>query len=306
MKAIRLHFRAGPEALAFEDAPLPHPKSGELLVRVHAAAVTPTELEWSPTWTTETGGPRPFPIIMGHEFSGEVVGCGPGEAGIEEGDLVKGINDCFADGAQAEFCLARTEDIFAKPRSIDHAQAAVTPISALTAWQGLIERARLASAERVLIHGAAGGVGLFAVQLARWRGAKVIGTARAHNHEFVRGLGADEVVDYQKERFEDVVQPVDVIFDTVGGETLARSWKMLKPGGRLITVAASAEQTSDSRVRDAFFIVDPNRSQLEMLTGLIDAGKVQPVVGAVFPLENARQAYEHKPTRGKVVLKVAS
>jgi NADPH:quinone reductase-like Zn-dependent oxidoreductase len=306
MKAIRLHFRAGPEALAFEDAPLPHPKSGELLVRVHAAAVTPTELEWSPTWTTETGGPRPFPIIMGHEFSGEVVGCGPGVAGFEEGDLVFGMNDWFADGAQAEFCLARTEDISAKPRSIDHAQAAVTPISALTAWQGLIERARLASAERVLIHGAAGGVGLFAVQLARWRGAKVIGTARAHNHEFVRGLGADEVVDYQKERFEDVVQPVDVIFDTVGGETLARSWKMLKPGGRLITVAASAEQTSDSRVRDAFFIVDPNRSQLEMLTGLIDAGKVQPVVGAVFPLENARQAYEHKPTRGKVVLKVAS
>src|ERR1700722_11847066 len=219
MKAIRLHFRAGPEALAFEDAPLPHPKSGELLVRVHAAAVTPTELEWSPTWTTETGGPRPFPIIMGHEFSGEVVGCGPGVAGFEEGDLVFGMNDWFADGAQAEFCLARTEDIFAKPRSIDHAQAAVTPISALTAWQGLIERARLASAERVLIHGAAGGVGLFAVQLARWRGAKVIGTARAHNHEFVRGLGADEVVDYQKERFEDVVQPVDVIFDTVGGET---------------------------------------------------------------------------------------
>jgi NADPH:quinone reductase-like Zn-dependent oxidoreductase len=306
MKAIRLHFRAGPEALAFEDAPLPHPKSGELLVRVHAAAVTPTELEWSPTWTTETGGPRPFPIIMGHEFSGEVVGCGPGVAGFEEGDLVFGMNDWFADGAQAEFCLARTEDISAKPRSIDHAQAAVTPISALTAWQGLIERARLASAERVLIHGAAGGVGLFAVQLARWRGAKVIGTARAHNHEFVRGLGADEVVDYQKERFEDVVQPVDVIFDTVGGETLARSWKMLKPGGRLITVAASAEQTSDSRVRDAFFIVDPNRSQLEMLTGLIYAGKVQPVVGAVFPLENARQAYEHKPTRGKVVLKVAS
>jgi NADPH:quinone reductase-like Zn-dependent oxidoreductase len=306
MKAIRLHFRAGPEALAFEDAPLPHPKSGELLVRVHAAAVTPTELEWSPTWTTETGGPRPFPIIMGHEFSGEVVGCGPGVAGFEEGDLVFGMNDWFADGAQAEFCLARTEDISAKPRSIDHAQAAVTPISALTAWQGLIERARLASAERVLIHGAAGGVGLFAVQLARWRGAKVIGTARAHNHEFVRGLGADEVVDYQKERFEDVVQPVDVIFDTVGGETLARSWKMLKPGGRLITVAASAEQTSDSRVRDAFFIVDPNRSQLEILTSLIYAGKVQPVVGAVFPLENARQAYEHKPTRGKVVLKVAS
>jgi NADPH:quinone reductase-like Zn-dependent oxidoreductase len=305
MKAIRLQFRGGPEALVFEDAPLPRPGEGELLVRVHAAAVTPSEFIWAPTWTTQTGGVRSFPIILGHEFSGEVAGCGPGVAGFAEGDLVFGMNDWFRNGAQAEYCLARSAEVSAKPHSIDHAQAAVTPISALTAWQGLIERARLASGERVLIHGAAGGVGLFAVQLARWRGAKVIGTVRAHNLEFVRGLGANEVIDYQKERFEDVVQEVDVVFDTVGGETLARSWRVLKPGGRLITIAASAEQAGDERVRDAFFIVEPNRSQLAMLTGLIDASKLQPVVGAVFPIAKARQAYEHKPTRGKVVLEVA-
>jgi NADPH:quinone reductase-like Zn-dependent oxidoreductase len=305
MNAIRLHSRAGPEALAFEHAPLPRPGEGEVLVRVHAAGVTPSEFEWAPTWTLRTGEPRSFPIILGHEFSGEVQGCGRGVADFAEGDLIFGMNDWFRDGTQAEYCVARAADLAAKPRSIDHAHAAVNPISALTAWQGLFERAKLARGERVLIHGAAGGVGAFAVQLARWRGAKVIGTARAHNLEFVRGLGADQVIDYQSERFEDVVRETDVVFDTVGGETLARSWSVLKAGGRMITIAASSEQTREQRVREAFFVVEPNSSQLATLTGLIDGGEIRPVVGAVFPLAKARQAYEHKPARGKVVLEVA-
>jgi NADPH:quinone reductase-like Zn-dependent oxidoreductase len=138
MKAVRLHFRGGSDALVFEEAPLPRPGEGELLVRVHAAAVTPSEFSWAPTWTTQTGRARSFPIILGHEFSGEALGCGPGATRFAEGDLVFGMNDWFRDGAQAEYCLARAADVTAKPRSIDHAQAAVTPISALTDWQGLI------------------------------------------------------------------------------------------------------------------------------------------------------------------------
>src|ERR1700758_1097232 len=202
MKAIRLHARGGPESLRFEDAPTPRPGPGEVLVRVRAAAVTPTELLWGPTWTTREGGPRPLPVIPGHEFSGEVAALGEGVTAVGVGEAVYGMNDWFGDGAQAEFCLARTVDVAPKPKSVDHVTAAVVPISALTAWQGLAERAKLARGERVLIHGAAGSVGLFAVQLARGIVAYVISTASEHNVEFARGLGADEVIDYRARPFE--------------------------------------------------------------------------------------------------------
>src|SRR4051812_4644318 len=263
MKAIRLHARGGPEAIRFEDAPAPRPGPGEILVRVHAAAVTPTELLWVPTWTTRAGGPRPLPVIPGHEFSGEVAALGEGVTAVGVGEPVYGMNDWFGDGAQAEYCLARAADVARKPASVDHAHAAVTPISALTAWQGLIERARITAGEHVLIHGAAGGVGGFAVQLARWRGARVTATASVGNLDFVRGLGADEVIEYQAERFEEKVRDVDAVFDTVGGDILQRSWGLLKPGGRLVTVAASEEGTQDERTREAFFIVEASRAQLE-------------------------------------------
>lgn len=305
MKAIRLHGRGGPEAFAYEEAPQPRPGEGEVLVRVHAAAVTPTELVWVPTWTTPTGEPRRFPIILGHEFSGEVAAVGDGVTDVAVGNPVYGLNDWFGDGALAEYCVARAAEVAPKPRSVDHLAAAVTPISALTAWQGLLGRARLAAGDRVLVHGAAGGVGVFAVQLARWRGATVIGTASAHNAAFVHGLGADEVIDYRAVRFEDIVHGIDVVFDTVGGETLDRSWGVLKPGGRLVTIAASVEGSPDPRTREAFFIVRPDRGQLNEITRLIDAAQLRPVVDRVFPLAQARQAFEHKPTRGKVVLSVA-
>jgi NADPH:quinone reductase-like Zn-dependent oxidoreductase len=202
--------------------------------------------------------------------------------------------------------VARVGDFAAKPASIDHVHAAGTPISALTAWQGLIERAELVAGQRVLIHGAAGGVGVFAVQLARWRGARVTGTASGANLGFVRGLGADEVIDYQITRFEDVVRDIDVVFDTVGGETLERSWGVLKPGGTLVTIAASGERTADERTHAAFFIVEPSRNQLHEIAWLIDSGAIRPIIGSVFPLAEARQAYEHKPAHGKVVLQVVA
>ena len=213
-----------------------------------------------------------------------------------------GLNDWYQQGASAEYCVARVADIARKPSSVDHVHAAASPISALTAWQGLVERGSLVAGQRVLIHGASGSVGNFAVQLAHRRGAHVTGTASAANIDFVRGLGADQVIDYRAERFEDVVRDVDVVFDTVGGDTLERSWGVLKPGGKLITVAASVERTSDAREREAFFIVRPDREQLNEIGRLIDAGQLRPVVDRVFPLAEARQAYQHKPVRGKVVL----
>jgi NADPH:quinone reductase-like Zn-dependent oxidoreductase len=201
MIAIRLYSRGDFGGIVAEMAPAPQPGEGEVLVRVHAAGVIPTELSWIPTWTTRTGEPRPLPVIPGHEFSGEIAALGAGVKDVSVGDLVYGLNDWYRDGAQAEYCVACVDDFATKPARIDHVHAAATPISALTAWQGLIERGRLVGGQRVLIHGAAGGVGVFAVQIARWRGARVIGTASRANLGFVRGLGADEVIDYQATRF---------------------------------------------------------------------------------------------------------
>jgi NADPH:quinone reductase-like Zn-dependent oxidoreductase len=304
MKAVQLRSRGGPEAITLGEAPTPALEAGEVLVRVHAAGVTPTELLWAPTWTTREGTPRRFPVIPGHEFSGVVDAVGAGVTELAVGESVYGMSDWFADGAQAEFCTAPAAWVGPKPRSLDHDSAAVTPISALTAWQGLFVRCNLSAGQHVLIHGGAGAVGLFAVQLARWRGARVTATASAHNLDFVRGLGADEVLDYRATRFEDVVAGVDAVFDTVGGETLARSWGVLKPGGRLATIAASGGGAADGRTRAAFFIVEANRPQLSEVAALIDGGTLRPVVGGVFPLSEARAAYEHKPRRGKAALRV--
>lgn len=303
MNAIRLYGHQGLEQVIYENAPVPRPTSGEVLVRVHAAGVIRTELSWVPTWTTPVGTPRALPIIPGHEFSGEIAALGMETTGFRVGDSVYGLIDWYCNGAQAEYCVARVADIAAKPGSIDHVSAAATPISALTAWQGLIERGGIESGQRVLIHGAAGGVGAFAVQIARWRDAKVTATALAANLDFVRSLGATEVIDHDDIPFEEVARDMDLVFDTVGGATLQRSWRVLKPEGRLITIV-SGKNANDERTRAAYFIVEPNRSQLETISRLIDSGAISPTVGSVFPLAEARQAYQHRPIRGKVVLQV--
>lgn len=304
MRAARQYAYRDPASLRVESIPDPRPGAGELLVRVHAAAVTPSELIWVPSTTTRAGAPRPLPFIPGHEFSGEIAALGAGVEGLSVGTAVYGLNDWYGDGASAEYCLAQVGDIAPKPASLDHAAAATVPISGLTAWQGLFDHARLAAGERVLIHGGAGAVGVFALQLARWRGAHVLTTVSARNVEAARQLGADEVIDYGAQRFEDVAREVDVVFDAVGGETLARSWSVLKPGGRLVTVAASGEETEDARTRDAFFIVTPNPAQLGELARLLDAGTLRPQLDRVFPLAEAVAAYAYRPARGKAVLSI--
>lgn len=289
--------------------PLPEPHEGELLIRVRAAGVTPSELLWSPTTQTKTGEPR-TKAVPGHEFSGIVAAVGKGSDGFNVGDQVYGMSDWFADGATGEFCLTQPRNIALKPKSLTHELAATVPIGSLTAWQGLFERAKMQSGQHVLIHGAAGSVGLFAVQLAHLRGAYVIATASTRNAEFVKQLGADEVVDYQTSRFEDRIKNVDVIFDAVGGETLNRSWSVLKPGGRMVTIAADSEATTDQRVKDAFFIVEPNQEQLLEVAKLLDVGTLKAFVSAIVSLEEASIAYSKavpdKRPYGKVVVAVSA
>lgn len=307
MKATYLKSKGGAETLASGEIPLPNPKPGEVLIKVHATAITPTELQWFPTFNMSSGEPRGFPIVLSHEFSGVVDSVGANVSGVSIGDRVFGLNDWFANGAQAECCVAAAKAIAPKPKSLDHIQSAVVPISALTAWQGLFEKANLEHGQRILIHGAAGGVGIFGVQLALSRGAYVLATASSGNVDFVRSLGADEVIDYRTTRFEDVARDVDVVFDTVGGETLERSWDVLKVGGKLVTVATQSEGTSDPRSREAFMLVRADGLQLAQIAQLIDAGKLQVFVAKAFPLSQAREAYaraQQGGMRGKVALRI--
>jgi NADPH:quinone reductase-like Zn-dependent oxidoreductase len=286
----------------------PQAGEGELLIRVLAAGVTPTELSWYPSTHTKDGRARTG-AVPGHEFSGVIEALGKGTSDFHAGDEIYGMNDWFADGATAEFCVTQPNNVALKPKTLSHEQAATVPIGALTAWQGLFDRAKIQSGQRVLIHGGAGAVGLFAVQLARLRNAHVITTASARSTEFLRQLGADEVIDYQTSRFEDTVDPVDIVFDAVGGGTLDRSWAMLKPNGRLVTIAADSEGTSEQRVKDAFFIVEPNQKQLVEVGRLLDAGTLKVFVGAVVPLEQASVAYgagvRGKRDHGKTVITVS-
>jgi NADPH:quinone reductase-like Zn-dependent oxidoreductase len=230
--------------------------------------------------------------------------------GFDIGQEVYGMNDWFADGAMAEYCLTSPTSLAPKPPSLTHVEAAAVPIGALTAWQGLFDRARLQAGEHVLVHGGAGAVGIFAIQLARLHGGHVTATASARNHAFVAQLGAEKVIDYRAVRFEDNVRDMDVIFDMVGSDTLQRSWAVLKPGGRMITIAADNETTTDDRVKQAFFIVEPNHEQLTQISSLLEAGDLQPVVDVVLPLSQASAAYmgdvKQRRGRGKMVIAVAA
>jgi NADPH:quinone reductase-like Zn-dependent oxidoreductase len=307
MKVIRLNGSNG-RALIEAQAPCPQPGREELLIRVSAAGVILTELAWYPTTHGANGDARAGAVPC-HEFSGVVAAVGDEVGSLEVGREVYGMNDWYSDGALAEYCVAPFFAVSPKPCRLTHAEAASAPISALTAWQGLFDRARLQSGESVLIHGAAGGVGIFATQLARLRGAHVIATASAQNRDWVLGLGAERVIDYHSSRFEESVKDMDIVFDTVGGETLDRSWSVLKPEGRMVTVASTAEGSTDPRARRAFFIVEPNQKQLAEVAELLDAGRLRVIVNNVIPLSEAPAAYTGKlprQGRGKLVVAVAA
>lgn len=300
MRALRLSESGN--GLVEDSVPQPEPKPGEILVRVHAVGVTPTEVAWVPTFQTKDGGKRTR-AILGHELSGVVAALGDGVTGFAVGQDVYGMNDWFADGAMAEYCITDPRSVAVKPSRLTHAEAASVPIGALTAWQGLFDRAGLRAGERVLVHGGAGAVGVWAVQLARWRGAHVTATASAGNLDFVASLGAERVIDHRAARFEDEVSGMDVVFDVVGGETLERSWGVLAPGGRMVTIAVESETATDERVKRAFFIVEASREQLVRVGELLEAGTLRTVVDAEVPFDRASEAFG-KAGRGKRVVTI--
>jgi NADPH:quinone reductase-like Zn-dependent oxidoreductase len=298
MDGVRQHPPGGPASLAYEELETPSPGPGEALVRVHAAAITRDELDWPADR---------LPATPSYEFSGVVADIGTGVDDVEVGDEVFALNDFDRQGAAAGFTVARSELLAPKPRTLGHVESAAIPLAGLSAWQGLIDHGELEEGQRVLIHGAAGGVGHLAVQLARARGAYVIGTATAANVADMRALGADEVVDSSSVRFEDAVGEVDVVFDTAGGERLQRSLAVLRPGGRLVSVAS--EPPIQDGIVSTYFVVEPNRGQLVELAALADRGQLRPAIAEVFPLTDARRAFELLEAgrlRGKIVLRVAA
>lgn len=308
MRAIRLHTRGGADQLVLEDAPTPELGAGDVLLRVAATAITPTELTWDETYRHADGTPR-LPTIPGHEVAGVVVRISHDVDDVAVGDEVYGLADFPRDGAAAELVAIRAANLARKPRSVGFTEAASLPLAALTAWQALFEHGGLAQGQSVLIHAAAGGVGSLAVQLARWRGLRVFATASRRDIAFVQGLGADVVIDYHAERFEDHVRDVDMVFDTVGGETQERSLHVVRPGGVLVSVVTPvpAGATASLDVRTAFFIVEGNRAQLEQIAGLVDAGTLRPIIAGVFPLDRTRDAFEFSATShapGKIVIEV--
>lgn len=308
MKAIRIHQYGGPEVLAQVEMQRPAPGANEVLIKVHAASVNPFDWKARAGYVKEFF-PLTFPTTLGSDVSGTVEEVGPGVALFKRGDEVYASLG-LEGGGYAEYAVAKETIVAEKPRTLDYVQAAAVPTGGITAWQALFEVAQLRAGQKVLIHGAAGGVGNFAVQFAKAKGAYVIGTASSRNQLLLHELGVDKTVDYNKTRFEEVVRDADVVLDTIGGDTQERSFKALKKGGSLVSIVQRPSQdlATKYRVRAVFYGAHPSSSDLAEIAKLIDSGKVKPVVETVLPLAEARQAHELSQSghaRGKIVLKAA-
>ena len=306
MKAVRIHSFGGPDVLTIDDVPKPKPGAGEVLIKVEAASVNPVDYKMRSGDYKLVG--MQTPLTLGCDISGVVESVGRGVSGVQVGDEVYALLD-HNHGGYAEYAVAKREGVATKPAAIDHIHAAAVPLAATTAWQGLFDHGRLAAGERVLIHGAGGGVGHFAVHLAKDRGAYVIATAREEDRELLQQLGADEVIDYKSERFEDHVRDIDLVLDLVAGETQQRSWKVLKDGGRIVSTLQPPSEAEALRhhAKAEAFMVEPNRDELEQIGQMIDAGRVSVCVERTLPLSEARRAHEHvehEHVRGKVVLAI--
>jgi NADPH:quinone reductase-like Zn-dependent oxidoreductase len=293
MMALRAHARGGPEQLVYEQAPVPVAGPGEALIAVHAAAITFTELTWDLSWTTRDGADR-TPVIPSHEMSGTVAGLGVGVGGLAVGDPVIGLIDFDRDGAAAEYVAVSAASLAAKPPSVSHVRAATLPLAALTAWQALADHAALQPGEQVLVQGGAGGVGMFAVQLAAVLGGHVTATGRGADAGMVLDLGAERFVSIAAGPVGPVAGGFDVVIDTVGGAVLDGSYGLLRAGGRLVTLGAPPDQelARKYQVRAMFFVVKPDAAELARLAELADTGKLRTVVGRTFPLAQGRQAFE--------------
>lgn len=308
MRAVRVHEFGGPDKLLVEDVSIPSPSAGEILVRIGAAGVGP----WDALIREgKSGLPQRLPLTPGSDIAG-IVEASP-DASFRIGDRVYGVTNASFTGGYADYAVASVHGISHAPVSLGFAEAASVPVVAVTAWQMLFDRAGVTRGQTVLVHGAAGNVGAFAVQLAHQAGARVVATAGAGDAAYVRDLGAAETIDFRTERFEDRVRDVDAVIDTIGGDTQDRSFAVLARGGILVSSvsAPSPEKAAERGVRVAYFIVDVTASALATIARLIDDGKLAPDLGVVLPLESAREAHEmlagSRPhPRGKIVLGVAA
>ena len=308
MKAVRVHRFGPPEVIALEDVPKPEPSNGEVVVQVKAAGIGP----WDALIRSgKSALPQPLPLVLGSDLSGVIDSIGPGVEQFKVGDEVFGVTNERFTGAYAEYALAKAAMIAPKPKSLNHTHAASVPVVAVTAWQMVFDFARLSSGQSVLIQGGAGNVGGYAVQFARLAGALVIATASAKDVSYVRSLGGVGVIDYRATRFEERVKETDAVIDTVGGDTLDRSYGVLKRGGIVVSSAAqpSNEKAEHHGVRAVFFLVQVTTERLRKIAELIDAEKLRTEVGEVLWLDEARKGHEmlegapHR--RGKIVIKVA-
>jgi NADPH:quinone reductase-like Zn-dependent oxidoreductase len=305
MQAVRIHAFGGPEVLKVETVPDPEPGQGEVLVEIKASSVNPVD------YKIRNGGYLPadqLPLTLGRDLSGIVRRCGPGEKAFQPGQEVYAMLPSDR-GGYAELVAVPEAACALKPERLDFVQAAAVPLAALTAWQGLFDQGRLEQGQVVLIHGGAGGVGHFAVQFARARGAQVIATCSAEDQGFVLGLGATRVIDYKTDRFEDEVEKVDLVYDLIGGDTLARSYGVVRRGGAIISTLEEPdrEKCAALGIRGAHYRAHPDGGELAQIARLIDSGRVTPAVERTYPLERAAEAedyLEHRHVRGKIVLTV--
>lgn len=306
MKAVMAHQYGGPEVLHLEDVPVPKPKENEVLVRVMASGVNPADpLIVSGKYAREFG--THLPLVPGYDMAGIVETTGAKVTKLHVGDAVYAY--LLWGGGWAEYCVTNEGEAALKPKSLTFVEAAAVPLAALTAWQALVDAAHLSARQTVLIQGGSGGVGSFAIQIAKARGARVIATASTANQDLLKQLGADVAVDYTRTKFEDVARDVDVVLDTVGGETLARTYRVVKKGGIIMTIRGNLERAELDRhgIRGAGIASHPNAGELAEITRLIEEKRIRPIVSQVQPLSEAaaadKQAETHH-TRGKVVLKI--
>ncbi|WKX74531.1 NADP-dependent oxidoreductase [Streptomyces sp. XD-27] len=306
MRAIGQDGFGGPEVLKVIEVERPEPGPAEVLVRVHAAGVNPTD-----SWHRASGGLAGAVVRLGWDVSGVVEAVGPGVTTLAPGDEVFGLpRHPLPAGTYAEYVTSPARHLVRKPAGLTHVQAAALPLAALTAWQALVDVAELSPGQRVLIHAAAGGVGHLAVQIAKARGAHVIGTARSAKHDFLRGLGADELVDYTEADFETAIEPVDVVIDTIGGAYGPRSLRTLRRGGVLVSLASPAEayladEAAPLGLRATFMIVEADQAGMREIAALAEAGLLRPAIDTVLPLDQAAKAHElgdSRRTTGKIVL----
>ncbi len=307
MKAARIHQFGPPDVISIDDVPTPAPGPEEVLVRVSSAGVGP----WDALIREHQSAVQvALPITLGSDLSGTIEAVGPGVMKFLPGDSIYGVTNPQFVGAYAEFAVAQAAMIARKPETVSFDQAASAPVVAVTAWQMLFDYANATSGQSVLIHGAGGNVGAYAVQLAAQAGLHVIATASATDEPYVRNLGAATVIDYQTQRFEEIAPKVDIVLDLVGGETQRRSFAIIKPGGILVSVVSKPDSGSAPDVRAVFFLVEVTTERLDKITGLFDRGRLTPRVGSVLPLEEVRTAHEmlagapHRP--GKIVLEIVA